>query len=170
METTSTSAPCRGQFAVDLGLAMHTEQQFSRIIPQVMLTVSSTELFRILRSALTMSGHHQQRLIQSYGAAALKTDKPGTADDLETHISAIAAADQSGRADDLTYTFLITKIIQCKISYYEHALNLSEAENLQASQSLLRAALADEAAVALFLQELGERLFLRQFPEHVFLT
>ncbi len=49
------------QFNAGLGRAMHAEQQVARIIPQVMLSVSSQELSRTLRQALTVSEHYQTK-------------------------------------------------------------------------------------------------------------
>jgi len=165
MEITSILPTGTDQFNAGLGRAMHAEQQVARIIPQVMLSISSQELSRTLRQALMVSEHHQQRLAKSYGTITSACADP-TADDLEQQIYAVTSSHQVGSMNDLAYTVLITKIIQHKMSCYEQALQISEAENLPDPQRVLGAALSDETATALFLEELAERLFLRQFPGH----
>lgn len=165
MGRTSTFTTGTDQFNAGVGRAMHAERQLTRIIRQVMVSVSSPELFRTLRRAMVLSQHHQQKLVKNYGAPA-ESCADSIANDLEKQISAVAGSHQSSNINDLTYTFLITKIIQHKMRCYEQALEISEAENRPDPQRVLGAALSDETATALFLEELGERLFLRQFPGH----
>ncbi|SDG58645.1 Ferritin-like metal-binding protein YciE [Dyadobacter soli] len=165
MESISTFSTGTKQVNAGVGRAIHVEQQLTRIIPQVLLSVSSSELSRTLRRALAISEHHQRRLAKNYEASAGSfTDS--IADELEKQICAVAGNHQRGCVNDLTYTFLITKVIQYKMSCYEQALEISEQKNLADPQRVLGAALSDEAATALFLEELAERLFLRQFPGH----
>lgn len=152
------------QFIAGLNKAMHAEQQFARIIPQIMPSICSAQLNRTLRQALVMSTQHQQQLASSYETSA-KVYSANGIDDLEKQISAVTAGIQNLDNSDLIYTSLIAKMVQHKIGCYEQVLDISEAEKRQTPQRVLGAALSDETATLLFLQELSERLFLRQFPE-----
>ena len=165
MESVSTSNSDTNYFNVGVGRAIHAEQQLSRLIPQVLLSISSPELSRTLQRALAVSEDHQQRLAKNYGTPAEKCIDTAV-DALQKQIYEVAGSRQSGGANDLTYTVLITKIIQHKMSCYEQALEISEAQNCSDPQRVLGAALSDETATALFLEEFAERLFLRQFPGH----
>jgi len=169
MENISSQISGNHILTTGLGRTMQAEEHFCKVTRQIMKCVSSAEFYRMLGHVLALSEQHQQKLMGSFGMVAA-TSSETAADEFEQHIDAVACGKQTAAANDLTYTWLITKIIQRKIDCYEQVLSIIDSQQLHHHKRILGAALSDETATELFMQELAERLFLRQFPEHASLA
>nr|WP_295926806.1 DUF892 family protein [uncultured Dyadobacter sp.] len=161
MEAVPTLIPASVSLRSALSQAMQAEQQISSIIPRVMQAVWSTELSRALRSALALSEQHQLKITGKFGLKPGKRLGPEMAD-IEQHIMRALDGPQPGGMRDLSLTLLVARIIQHKISCYESLLGMAGKAGLQDARRLLGAALSDETATDLFLQELIERFTQRK--------
>nr|WP_295924758.1 DUF892 family protein [uncultured Dyadobacter sp.] len=151
-------------FQTQLAHVMQAEYQFTRIIPKILRSVWSSELSRALKRAVAMSESHQESLKKHY------YDKTGDSqaavlDDVESRIMNAIRNSPKGSITDLTLTLLTAKMIQYKIDCYQSLSSLPVLGSLPGHCRVFGAALSDEAATELFLQELAERFLTREFSE-----
>ncbi|MCF0074186.1 hypothetical protein LZD49_27125 [Dyadobacter sp. CY261] len=148
-------------FQTEIDLVIQAEQQVSRILPQIMRSVWSSELSRTLRRALAISESHQLGLAQHYQAVPPDT-QPVAVTNLEKRIMLALDSGYKGTIRDLSLTHLTAEIIQHKLNCYENLVGLGDQHNAHDPRRILGAAISDEAATGLFLQELVERFESRE--------
>jgi len=126
---------------------------------QMMGSVWSSALTRTLRQALKMSAAHQQTLLESF--AITKGEEQITLTELENGLTLAVRNGKSGSKKDLVLTSITARIVEHKLNAYQQLLSIPNKNSLKHCSRMLGAALSDEVATSLFLQELAERFSSR---------
>lgn len=150
----------KSSLQTEIGQLMQAEQQVSRILPQILQSMWSTELSRTLRQALAVSETHQLALTRH--CHAQPAAQAAVVTELENRIILALQSGHKGIGNDLILTHLAAEIIEHKLNCYEILLGSNGQEGFENPARMLGAAISDEAATGLFLQELAERFESRQ--------